>query len=68
MVNDKHWKHHESKAKVVGECAGCKDEIYVGHDVYELEIDGENFLIHQDSKCCERFIEKISFWKVAGED
>lgn len=68
MVNDKHWKHHENEAKVFGECAGCKEDIYGGHDIYEFEIDGEKLLVHQDSECCQQLIGDISYCKVAGED
>lgn len=48
---------------VVGECAGCGEDIYLGDEVYDFG-DG---LTHQDSECCQQYVSNISICRTAGE-
>jgi hypothetical protein len=66
MVIDSLWK--EKEPKVIDECAGCQEDIYLGEDVYEFEDFGEIVLIHQKSECCMKYVSEMSFCKVAGEN
>lgn len=69
MLRDRFWRNFESKEpKVVGECAGCKEEVYDYEEVYEfLEFD-EPVIIHQDAACCRQFVAEYSRCKLAGEN
>lgn len=68
MVVDSHWRHLERKPKVIGECAGCHEDILEGQDILECnEFGNEEVLLHQDSECAYQFVTNISFCKVAGE-
>ncbi|WP_052343610.1 hypothetical protein [Bacillus massiliigorillae] len=63
MVIDRLWERFEKEPEVIGECAGCGEEIYAGQDIYDCE--GE--LVHQDEECCMQFVGNKSWCKVAGE-
>ena len=64
MVVDSLWTVLEKgETQVVGECAGCGEDIYEGQDIYDCE--GE--LIHQNEECCSQYVSNRSWCKVAGE-
>lgn len=63
MVIDSHWRHLEREPKVIGECAGCHEDIYEGEDIYDFD----SGLVHQDSECCQQYVAEMSVCKLAGE-
>jgi hypothetical protein len=69
MVLDSHWCHLEQpETKVIGECAGCHEDIVEGDDILECnEFCNETVLLHQDSECAYQFVAAISCCKVACE-
>lgn len=64
MVVDRYWN---DEPHVVGECAGCGENIYAGEDIYDYEGELELILVHQNTECCEQFVSDRSRCKVAGE-
>lgn len=69
MIRDRFWYRFERfEPKIVGECAGCKEEVFDYEEVYEVQEFGEKIIIHQDSTCCQQFISEIGRCKLAGED
>lgn len=63
MVIDSIWRKHECEPKVIGECAGCQEDIYEGQYIYDF--DGE--LVHQNPECCMNYVANMSVCKIAGE-
>ena len=63
MVIDSLWNDEPKEPPIVGECAGCLEDIYAGQDIYECE--GE--LVHQDKDCCMDYVANRSRCLVAGE-
>lgn len=49
--------------KVVGECAGCMEDILEGEDIYEFD----DLLVHQSMACCQDYVSNRSVCRVAGE-
>ena len=69
MVIDAKWRHLEQEPQVVGECAGCEEDIVAGEDFYELQIIvGEKIYIHQNAECCRQYVAEYSWCRVAGEE
>lgn len=64
-VIDSLWR--EKEPKVMGECAGCQEDIYTGEDVYEFDDYDQTILIHQKSECCMQYVAEMSVCRVAGE-
>jgi hypothetical protein len=68
MVIDKLWKEKEQEPKVIGDWAGCQEDILSGKDVYEFDDYGEIVLIHQKSECCQHYVAEMSVCRIAGEE
>ena len=67
MVVDKHWRHLEKEPQIVGECAGCEEDIYRHEQWLDMDIHGHNYLIHQNNECTYQFIADLSVCR-GGED
>lgn len=63
MVIDSLWNDEPIELEVVGECAGCGEDIVEGDNIYQLD----DFLIHSTTECCRDFIANNSFCRVAGQ-
>ena len=63
MVVDRYWADKEQEPKVIATCAGCEEDILEGQDIYEFA-EGS---VHNNSECCEQYVQAISMMKVAGE-
>lgn len=65
MIRDRFWYDFERfEPKVVGECAGCKEEILEDEEIYQLDSDT---IIHQDPMCCRDYVAEMGVCKLAGE-
>jgi hypothetical protein len=60
MVIDSRWRHLEQEPQIVGECAGCEEDIYRHEQWLDTELQGQNYLVHQDSECCYQFVSGMS--------
>jgi hypothetical protein len=67
MVIDRHWKHHGKESQVVGECAGCEEDIYAHEQWMEMELHGHSYQMHQDTDCCYQWVSGISRFR-GGEE
>jgi len=68
MVIDSLWRDFEQEPDVIGECAGCEEDIHEGEDVLEfMDVDGETVMVHQNSDCTYQYVSDIAVCKVAGE-
>jgi extradiol dioxygenase family protein len=67
MVIDAHWRHLERAPQVVGECAGCEEDIYTHEQWLEMELQGHDFLVHQDKECTYQFVSGMSVCR-GGEE
>lgn len=68
MVVDSHWRQQEKQQKVVGECAGCQEDIYEGEGIYAFQMSFySKVYIHQTSECCMQYVANMSICKVAEE-
>jgi hypothetical protein len=56
MVLGKLWEAREQEPKVIGECAGCQEDIVNVDAWLELMVDGEEIMIHQDLDCTYQFV------------
>jgi hypothetical protein len=60
MVIDTLWDSGRAP-KVVGECAGCNEDIYSIDEFYEMtEADGEIVYVHQTPDCCQHYVSERS--------
>lgn len=59
IVIDSLWRVNK-EPKIIGECAGCGEDIYNHQDWYEFEETNDKYLIHQDSVCCWHFVSDRS--------
>jgi hypothetical protein len=67
MILDSHWRHLEKEQKIIGECAGCHEDIVEGEDILVCnEFPNEEVLIHQDNECVYQFVAGMSRCEVAG--
>jgi extradiol dioxygenase family protein len=60
MTIDSHWRHLEQEPQVIGECAGCEEDITADQQWLDMELNGHQCLVHQDSECCYQFVSSIS--------
>jgi hypothetical protein len=60
MVLDSHWRHHEWQPPVVGECAGCEEDITADEYYYEFQEGRESVLVHQNDECCRQYVAEKS--------
>lgn len=65
MVLDRLWRHREQQpAAIVGECAGCEEDITTQEDYYSFTLgDKNNVLIHRNDDCCAKFVEANSYMR-----
>jgi hypothetical protein len=68
MVVDSLWKDREQQPKVIGDCAGCQEDVLAGEDVYEFDDFGQTLLIHQKPECCQHYVAEMSVCRIAGEE
>jgi hypothetical protein len=64
MVQDSQWRHLEQEVKVVGECAGCQEDITADQDWYEVAgttSNGEQVKVHQSDDCCRQYVADMSY-------
>jgi hypothetical protein len=65
MILDSHWRHQEQpEPKVIGECAGCQEDIAANQDWYEMvqvTTNGEQVLVHQSDDCCRQYVADMSY-------
>jgi extradiol dioxygenase family protein len=67
-VLDSLWRHNEQpEQKVIGECAGCEEDILSTNDWLELDFKGENYLLHQDPECTYQFVAGMSICRCGEE-
>ncbi|MGF6951916.1 3-methyladenine DNA glycosylase AlkD [Neobacillus sp. B4I6] len=68
MTIDSLWKEREQESKVIGECAGCEEDIVVGETFYEFTMGVvEKVYVHQNSECCMQYVAENS-WCRGGEE
>jgi hypothetical protein len=66
MVIDSLWRHLEDHRTVIGECAGCEEDIYSNEQWYEVGNE-EGTIVHQSDDCCRQYIAEMSFCR-GGEE
>lgn len=68
MVIDAIWRNYEKEPAIVGECAGCLEDIYEGENILVFDdVHGETVMVHQDSECTYQYVSGMAYCKVAGE-
>jgi hypothetical protein len=68
MVIDSLWKHQEDHRSVIGECAGCEEDIVGGQNYYEFTMSVvEKVYVHQNPECCMQYVAENS-WCRGGEE
>jgi hypothetical protein len=60
MVIDRLWRNQEWQPPVVGECAGCEEDITANECYYEFQEGKETVLVHQESECCRNYVSNMS--------
>lgn len=60
MVVDAHWRHLEQEPQVVGECAGCQEDIYRHEQWLDMDFHGHRYLVHQNPECTYQFVSEMS--------
>lgn len=69
MVLDSHWRHLEKpEPKVVGECAGCEEDIYAHEQWLDLVSLKGDYLVHQNTECCYQFVVEMSVCRGGEEE
>jgi hypothetical protein len=64
MVVDSLWSQREKESKVVGECAGCQEDITADQDWYEVAgttSNGDQIIVHQSDDCCRQYVADMSY-------
>jgi hypothetical protein len=60
MVIDSLWGAQEWQPPVIGECAGCEEDITANECYYEFQEGKETVLVHQESECCRNYVANMS--------
>jgi hypothetical protein len=69
MVIDAKWRHLEREPQIIGECAGCEEDIVSGESFYEFTMGVvSKVFVHQNPECCMQYVAENSWCRVAGEE
>lgn len=67
MIMDNKWRHFERYPKVIGECAGCEENITSDQAYYEFTMSViKNVFVHQKDACCRQYVSEMSICR--GEE